>query len=83
LSGDNVADAFRHFFDILAGRHLTSDQARCITFQSACIESDVPFSIQMDGEPMLGSARAEIAARPRALKILMPTQALNLFQSPV
>jgi YegS/Rv2252/BmrU family lipid kinase len=83
LSGDNVADALRHFFDILAGRHLTSDQARCITFQSARIESDVPFSIQMDGEPMLGSARAEISARPRALKILMPTQALKLFQSPV
>jgi diacylglycerol kinase (ATP) len=83
LSGATVADALRHFFDMLAGRHLTSDQARCITFESARIESDVPFSIQMDGEPMLGSNRAEISIRPRALKILMPSQALNLLQSPV
>ncbi len=83
LSGATVADALRHFFDMLAGRHLTSDQARCITFESVRIESDVPFSIQMDGEPMLGSNRAEISIRPRALKILMPSQALNLLQSPV
>lgn len=83
LSGNNLADAFRHFFDMLAGRHLTSDQARCITFQSARIESDVPFSLQMDGEPMLGGSQAEITTRPRALKILMPAQALNLLQSPV
>jgi YegS/Rv2252/BmrU family lipid kinase len=83
LSGNNMADALRHFFDMLAGRHLTSDQARCITFQSARIESDVPFSLQMDGEPMLGGAQAEIATRPRALKILMPAHALNLLQSPL
>ena len=83
LSGNNLADAFRHFFDMLAGRHLTSDQARCITFQSARIESNVPFSLQMDGEPMLGGpSRAEIATRPRALKMLMPAQALSLLQSP-
>ena len=83
LSGNNLADAFRHFFDMLAGRHLTSEQARCITFQSARIESDLPFSLQMDGEPMLGGAQAEITSRPRALKILMPSQALNLLQSPI
>ncbi len=83
LSGATVADALRHFFDMLAGRHLTSDQARCIPFESARIESDVPFSIQMDGEPMLGGVRAEIDIRPRALKILMPAGALNLLQSPV
>ena len=83
LSGATVADALRHFFDMLAGRHLTSEQARRIPFESARIESDVPFSIQMDGEPMLGGVRAEIDIRPRALKILMPAGALNLLQSPV
>ncbi len=83
LSGANVADALRHFFDMLAGRHLTSDQARCITFRSARIESDLPFSVQMDGEPMLGGTWAEITSRPRALKLLMPSHALNLLQSPV
>jgi len=83
LSGASVADALRHFFDMLAGRHLTSDQARCIPFRSAHIESDLPFSVQMDGEPMLGGAQAEITSMPRALKLLMPSRALNLLQSPV
>lgn len=83
LSGNNLADAFRHFFDMLAGRHLTSDQARRLPFQSARIESDLPFSLQMDGEPMLGSTQAEITIRPRALKVLMPPKSIHLLQNPV
>src|SRR4030042_3758745 len=58
LSGKSLADAFRHFFDLVAGRHLTSDQARCLPFSSARVESDTPFSIQMDGDPMLGGRGA-------------------------
>ncbi|MBI2332069.1 MAG: hypothetical protein HYU84_07925, partial [Chloroflexi bacterium] len=82
LSGDNVADAFRHFFDLLAGRHLTSDQARCIPFRNVTIESAANFSIQVDGDPMLGSHKAEIKVRHRALKILMPENALYLLKNP-
>ena len=36
FSGSTLADAFRHFFDMQSGRHLTSDQARCIPFRKAC-----------------------------------------------
>ena len=53
MSGNNIADGLRHFFDVLAGRHLTSDQARRLPFRSARVESDTAFSLQMDGEPML------------------------------
>lgn len=80
FSGTNMADAFRHFFDMLAGRHLTSDQARRMPFQAARVESEVAFSIQMDGEPMLGGRRAELTVRPRALKVLMPRRALHLLK---
>ena len=83
LSGKSLADAFRHFFDLVAGRHLTSDQARCLPFSSARVESDTPFSIQMDGDPMLGGVRAEISVRRRALKVLMPKKALGLLSEPV
>jgi len=83
LSGNSLADAFRHFFDLVAGRHLTSDQARCLPFSSASVESDTPFSIQMDGDPMLGGVRAEISVRRRALKVLMPQKALGLLSDPV
>ncbi len=83
FSGSHLADAFRHFFDMLAGRHLTSDQARRLPFQAARIDSNASFSVQMDGEPMLGSAQAEIIVRPRALKILMPPHSLDLLRHPV
>ncbi len=83
LSGNNLADAFRHFFDLVAGRHLTSEQARCLSFRIARIESSSPFSIQIDGDPMLGGMRAELTVRARALKVLMPQLALNLLQNPV
>jgi YegS/Rv2252/BmrU family lipid kinase len=82
LSGNSLADAFRHFFDLVAGRHLTSDQARCLPFSSARIESDTPFSIQMDGDPMLGGLQAGITVRRRALKVLMPQKALGLLSDP-
>jgi len=75
LSGDNLADAFRHFFAITAGRHVTSDQARCLPFHNARIESETPFSLQMDGEPMLGGQQATITVAPRALRVLMPLAA--------
>ncbi len=75
LSGENLADAFRHFFDITAGRHVTSDQARCLPFRNAQIESETPFSLQMDGEPMLGGRQVTLTVVPQALRVLMPSQA--------
>ncbi len=82
FSGNNLADAFRHFFDMLGGRHLTSEQARRLPFREARIDSEVAFSIQMDGEPMLGGERADLVVRPRALKVLMPRRALHLLKNP-
>ena len=80
MSGNNVADAFRHFFDLLAGRHLTSDQARCLPFHSARIESDTAFSVQVDGEPMLGGTHVEFKIQKQALKVIIPPKALELLK---
>jgi diacylglycerol kinase family enzyme len=82
LSGNSLADALRHFFDLLAGRHLTSEQARRLRFHTARVESDSPFSIQVDGEPMLGGQCAELKVKHRALKVLMPRDALGLLKTP-
>ena len=82
LNGNNVADALRHFFDLVAGRHLTSDQARRLPFHTARVESDAAFSIQVDGDPALGSHHADITIKHRALKILMPKDALYLLKNP-
>lgn len=80
MSGNSIADAFRHFFDLLAGRHLTSEQARCLPYHSARVESETAFSIQVDGEPVLAGARAELVVHKQALKALIPPGALKLFK---
>jgi YegS/Rv2252/BmrU family lipid kinase len=72
FSGSTLADAFRVMFDILGGQHILSDQARCVPFRQATIESETPFSLQMDGEAMLGTERIFIETLPQKLFILMP-----------
>jgi diacylglycerol kinase (ATP) len=80
FSGSTLADAFRVMFDILSGLHRTSDQARCIPFRKALIESGTPFSLQMDGEPMLGTHQASIEVLQGSLQVLIPAHARMLLQ---
>jgi YegS/Rv2252/BmrU family lipid kinase len=79
FSGSTLADAFRHFFDMQSGRHITSDQARCIPFSRASIDSSTPFSLQMDGEPMLGTQQASLEVLQRSLQVLIPPDARYLL----
>jgi diacylglycerol kinase (ATP) len=79
FSGSTLADAFRHFFDMRSGRHLTSDQARRIPFSKASIDSSTPFSLQMDGEPMLGTQQASLEVLHGSLQVLIPPRARYLL----
>jgi len=79
LSGSTMADAFRTYFDLLAGLHLNSDQARRLPFHSARIESDIAFSVHMDGEPMLGGKKVNIDIQKQALKVLIPPNGLKML----
>jgi len=81
FSGSTLADAFRVMFDILSGQHRTSGQARCIPFRKASIESGTPFSLQMDGEPMLGTQQASLEVLQGSLQMLIPPQARYLLCS--
>jgi len=83
FSGSTLADAFRHFIAMRAGRHLTSEQARCLPFHNTQIESETPFSIQMDAEPMIGARQVVIEVLPRKLNLLMPVQARQRLCCPV
>jgi diacylglycerol kinase (ATP) len=82
FSGSTLADAFRALFDILGGQHVNSDQARCIPFRKVRIESDTPFSIQMDGEPMLGAHQVSLEVLPQKLRILMPEESRRQLCKP-
>jgi diacylglycerol kinase (ATP) len=81
FSGSNLADAFRHMFDMTSGRHLTSESTRCIIFKKLRIESEIPFSVQMDGEPMLGGKLVEINILPDSLRVLLPEFAHKYLSS--
>ncbi|RME91232.1 MAG: diacylglycerol kinase family lipid kinase [Anaerolineae bacterium] len=81
FSGDSLTDALRHAFDLWSGRHVNSDQARRVPFRSLQVEAEAPFAIEMDGEPVFVTERAEITVRPRALRVLMPPRALDLLRN--
>ena len=80
INGSTLADALRAFFEVMAGSHVTSEQARRLPFQSARVESETPFSIQMDGDPMLGGKQVQLSIQKRALKVLMPPQGAKLLK---
>ncbi len=80
FSSNNLADGFRTFFDLLAGRLMNSDMARRLPFHSAQVESDTAFSLQMDGEPMLGGQHVGIGIKKQALRVLVPPAGLKLLK---
>ena len=77
VNGSTLADAIRAFFEVLTGTHADSDQAVRLPFHSLRVESDTPFSVQMDGDPMLGGKHVDIRVQKQALKVLMPLRAPN------
>jgi diacylglycerol kinase (ATP) len=80
VNGSTLADAIRAFFEVLTGTHADGDQAVRLPFHSARVESDTPFSVQMDGDPMLGGRHVDIRVQHRALKVLMPPQGAKLLK---
>lgn len=80
FSGNNLADALRHAYDMWRGHHITSDMARKITFSSLRIEGESPFMIQTDGEPRGSAQTADIQVHTRALKLLTPPGAMDLLK---
>jgi diacylglycerol kinase (ATP) len=80
FSANNLAEGFMTFFDLLAGRHHNNEQAIRLPFHSARVESDTAFSLQMDGDPMLGGKQAELKVHKHALRVLIPPKALHLFK---
>lgn len=77
--GNNLVDAFRHFFAMTSGQHLVSEFARCIPFRNLIIRSSTPFSIQMDGEPVLAGNQVKVEILPGALQVIMPNVPNNYF----
>lgn len=79
FSGENLGDAMRHAFGMIAGLHLTAGDALRVPFHKLELEASTPFFLQMDGEACGQTQRAEFAVVPRALKLLVPHKSLSLL----
>jgi len=75
FAGDTWLEAVTHAWDLWSGRHVVSDQTRCIPFTNISLSSDSTLFIQMDGEAMGGSKVVNIEVRSKALRILFPENA--------
>jgi YegS/Rv2252/BmrU family lipid kinase len=81
FAGRTLGDAFRGYIELQSRRHLASEQVRCIPFREAVIQSDTPFSLQLDGEPMLGAREVKLEVLKGKLQVLMPAHARHLLQN--
>ena len=77
LSGNNLGDALLRAYELWRGHHLSSDKARRIPFRTLRVEADSPFLVQADGEPRPETREVVIAIQPRALRMLIPPNALG------
>lgn len=75
FAGETLLDTLHHAWNLWSGRHLQSDQAQCISFRNLQITSQSPMHVQVDGEPNVTSEVVSIEVRPKALRVLIPSQA--------
>jgi len=80
VNGSTLADAIRGFVDMLTGAHAASEQAMRLPFQTARVESETPFSVHLDGDPMLAGKHVELSVQHRALAVLMPPGGTKLLK---
>jgi diacylglycerol kinase (ATP) len=81
MSGNSFADAFRHFFDVLRGRHLESEEAVKIPFSRVRIESEEDFSVELDGDPALTGNKVLLKVEKQSLNVLLPPTAYRLLKN--
>ncbi len=72
FAGETLLETIRHAWELWSGRHLHSQQARCLPFRKLHITSDAPLYVQVDGEPKEEGIDIQIEVRPRALRVLVP-----------
>lgn len=75
FAGETVLETIQHAWNLFSGRHLRSDQARCLPFRQLQLFSDQPMFVQLDGEPVDEGREINIEVIPKALKIIVPENA--------
>ena len=72
FAGETLYETLRHAWDLWSGRHVASEQVRCVPFRQLHISSDSQLYAQMDGEPLKADDGITIEIRSNGLKVLIP-----------
>lgn len=72
FAGDTLLEVVTHAYDLWSGRHLESDQARCVPFRQLKLSSESLLYVQVDGEPSEARHEVSISIQSQALPILVP-----------
>ena len=75
FSGETLLEALNHAWGLWSGRHLHSEQVRCIPFRELRLHADAPLYVQVDGEPVQGGDEVHLRVLPQALNVLIPPNA--------
>lgn len=72
FKGEALIDAARTAWDLLYGRHISSNQVLYMPFRELTVESVTPAYFQVDGEPLSLEGKIDLSVRHRALKVFVP-----------
>ena len=72
FKGDTLIDATRAAWDLLYGRHVSSQQVLYKPFYELSVESVSPAFFQVDGEPLKLDGKIHLRVCQRAIKVFLP-----------
>jgi len=82
FEGEHLNDTVRHAWNLWTGNHHRAQNVQHISFRTMHMDSQAPFFIELDGEPVESERHVEIVVRPSALKVLVPEETpYPLFES--
>lgn len=76
FSGAGLRDTVRQAADLLRGQHLHSERALRLPIREVELVADTPLHFQLDGEPMVMASHISVQVLPRALRLLVPANAV-------
>lgn len=83
FSGASFGQRLMHVSRLLSGQHRRSEKVQRIPFRHLSIDAEESLGVQLDGDPVDFDRRVEIQVCPRALRVLIPSDAPDgLFEQP-
>ncbi|MBN1666120.1 MAG: hypothetical protein JW862_03505, partial [Anaerolineales bacterium] len=75
FAGETLLETLQHAWNLWSGRHLSSDQVRCLPFRCVTITSAELLYVQVDGEPLEPDNYVNLEVCRKKLSVLVPPHA--------